>query len=80
MLERRAFRVSVRVAGWNVIIIENSGFFDERGRRGVRGRQFDEQFRYHVPPRLLARKEMQGFYSLFSRLMCRKAGPLVSTG
>jgi hypothetical protein len=65
MLERRAFRMAVRVSRGHVEIVEDFRLIDQPG--GVQ-RQLGEQPRDHVTPRFLSARQMQGLHRHLGRL------------
>ena len=76
VLERRAFRMPVRIAGRHVVRVEHPGLFDEAFRHGD-GR-LHEETGDDVAPRLLPPREVQRLRRLLGRLVRREAGPVVT--
>lgn len=76
MLERRARRVAVRIAGRHIEVVERAALLDEVRRRA--DGQLLQQPCDDVAPTVLTVVEMDGFGGFLGGLVSREAGPLVA--
>ena len=83
MLAWCAFRIAIRVSGWNVETIQDPKLVFQVPRRiwtPVTGRQGAPEAREGVAPGLLPKSQMDRLERFFRRLVGGETGPLVAAG